>query len=265
MTRGKKKSTKPTMQAKKPANRPDATSGILEGLANKSTSLVAAQRSLTAGSAVTNMKELRYRIRDYFDYEVKSSDTGVGLATILANSKGLWQLGSGSIPDAGDTLNRVRRVRAWVLPRAVNASVSTTSFVASCAVPIVPAGEGAGARLAAVRNTIVNPTFNIEWVLVQDYLAKDVWGDNMALPLSAGSTKDNPEVLRLAILNPDDGTILKDTQVQVCYEIEYAMSMPAAAEVATSVGYTAGWTTQGPGAFNDTFVQIEMLGVSNYS
>lgn len=180
-----------------------------------------AQRSLQAPSATVSSfaqasgstavrKEVTFRVTDFFDYTVS------GVKTVLTPVYSEF-LASGT--PATTQQRRVKRVRLFCLPLAVNADTVQTTFVVLYSVPVT--SPGGGVRLASTRSTVVKPDFNIQWKEVGSSDLSKVWDETVSFPLEKSDLR---ALFRFAVVDADSGADwdAETSPIQFAYVVEYA-------------------------------------------
>lgn len=207
---------------------------------------------------------MTYQYTDFFDYKATTASSDEVVVVNADVSQSIFP-GDSGIVGSGASLARVRKVEAWVLPRASNSEIASTSFIAATGVLARTSVDTGAVRLVAVKNTIVNPTFNTKWVKVVNYTTKQVFGDNLAFPLATGSAKEVLELFRIAMLNPDDGDAILNQDFQVMYRVTMAINLPIAVSRNVGVQNVASWISESSGAAAPSFVMAEVKGISHLS
>lgn len=182
-------------------------------------------------------KELRFKSRQFIDF------VGTEAAPVLKYAFGLLQESLGTA-DTGEKLTstiRLNRVKVFSLPRSVNAANASSSYLALFGLPVAQADEGfpANQNLLAQRNTLVNPTFNVNWVLIGNADFDKLYRDTQYEPTVSESTPYGYNVFSLTFRDPDVNAKTKviTEPIQLCVEIDFTETLPIASTVKTGQLY----------------------------
>jgi len=216
-------------------------------------SIMAAQAS---GAGVTNTQEVVYRVERYFDTELT---TALPVNIYYFDEIQKFFAAGSEISETGNVLARPKTITAYVLPRARNSDVSTSTYVAACC---VQANASISKRtLANVQNTVIKPDFNIEWKKVYHLNVDKTFRNTTLEPFM---NKAGFSLFEISIINPDDGTVVTEP-VQVRLVITYAQNMPPLAEISDEIVPVSSWTTGGTYTSALNYAQVQPLRIQNMS
>lgn len=207
-------------------------------------------------------RELLFRAVDYLDW-------GPNLEKVLqytvSNNQDFLK-GSGG-PDLNDTgMARLQDISCWVLPRAANAQIATSTFQALYSTPAVPAldvifdsgtSDQATSQVAQ-RSTTVNPTFNTKWVQVGYTNFDRVFASSNLMPVAGTNDQRTTVGFSLALIDPDDGSTFTDP-VQLMVVSTFAQTLPLTTSVRAGTTYTSSFNSVAPSAIGDKYAMVELL------
>lgn len=207
-----------------------------------------------AASDSSNQNEIKFKITDFFDYS--PSSTG---GAVLPYWFDLTQDLVGDTDEGSDTLIRPERVQVWVLPRARNADVAASTFVALTGVRAKAPGGGTTV-LANSQNTVVQPDFNIKWRKVLDWKADDLFRNTEIAPVVSSRRQD---LFRMQCIDADDGDTTTEA-VQVRVEIDASQVIPLKNVIEVDSGtYVGSWNADSTPTVTKSFAMIQPLSLAN--
>lgn len=242
-----KASPKQPKKSQSPQNsKPKILSRIMEPRFD-STPLAAAVRTGN-GTEMAATKEVGIKYVFYDDWDAEAQALNPIFAKYFGNQSTLLN------PEASFDVKyfqRIKRVSLYVLPRASNAEVANSTFVAVCGVRGVTA-EGSTLQILGNSQTVVHPDFKLGWQRVATWNYSKLFSDTQIVP----EYQDGGDLVNtgfVGIYNPDDGSVF-DSNVQLRWDIEVANPLPIASEkVAASALFTSPTTTVAPGAIVSGF------------
>jgi hypothetical protein len=189
---------------------------------------------------VTNNKELRLQVVDFFDYATSSS-AGTVAQTV---SNYYWDAyqnlfdnnPSGIITPGLSTFCRVRKIHVWVLPTV---GVSTTDptnnadrvFTVNCQVPASLSGTSPNSAVATnTQVTNVLPQIDTKWKKVLTCDLNQTFRSGVYRPFFAsGSASATAQCLfQMEVVEPDDGRIFiaQDSELSIKVKVMLEVDQP---------------------------------------
>lgn len=182
-------------------------------------------RTIKASNGIiSNNNEIIFSRTFYFDWTQDNTDTKAFVLNLIEPEYEL------TIP---------RHVRIHALPNAKNAETSDSSFMFTGAVPVYRASlsKGEGTVIvqnddAGVVNSIVAPTFNVNWTTVAKWDLLKIFRDSNIQPVDFATKESdssdsifNRLLFRYRLVNPDDYTGYTNS-VQLKIVITYTGIVP---------------------------------------
>lgn len=230
------KAGRPRLVGKPRFNPSNARYAIYNGVGKPEVALESEKprNQMSTISDYSNNKEILVVAQDFLDYKAESGkpvlnyDFGAEQA-IFAFQSGAPNAVPGVIP---------RKVEVYALPRASNANVSSTSYIVAYSTVGAPyANIGDGTRVTrayAQRNTIINPTFNVNWKMVGMTNFDSLFDSSMVVPTGPSGTQFS--LFRLSILDPDSGLPI-NADIQLRIVITYSAPLPVQGAIRRAVAY----------------------------
>lgn len=222
---------------------------------------------MSSGGFTAQTKELKVRATDYLDWT--PGDTNAVLNYAFRQVQSFFTVGALS----PKPISKIDRVTVYVLPRASNAAIASTSFMALYNTPALSSvndeTQTAGAqntqRAVSQRSTLVNPTFNTKWVKVGYTNFNKTFNSSQLLPVrvdTADGTSAGINLFELAMLDVDSGESFKDA-VQLRVDVEYTQTLSTTTNQEISTVYTNSFGATITPVFAQTYAQVELLSVAD--
>lgn len=225
----------------------------------------------STGFNSSNTRELVLTMDDYFDWTLDTEtilpqptplpirDYNINIVNPFFTSS--QELSAGLV---------IRRCTVYVLPKASNNEVATSSFVFQAIVPARQNLEGTTfleERKVGVVNTIVKPDFNINWTRVATFNYLTLFRDSNIVPVTftgSPSSKIIQTLFRFSLVNPDDGSPLDQT-IQVRVHVEATAPIPPVTfwDMGPSSGFKEWDRLENNFTPSSTFVMTQLKKIQN--
>lgn len=197
-----------------------------------------------------NVKDILFETTYFKDFVVAKPGEGEDALPIMVENFARQQA---TLEEATLPFSRVEKVEVFALPRFSNGDNANTTYAVLFGVKGVGKQSNVS-ELAAVHNTVVNPTANVKWVRVGGYNCNSLFGNSVLLP---NTEANHQELFRLSVVNSDTGESEFALPIQLMIKVWYSQVLPPHMTTRVGTQYAKEWLSPTTPPVEDHYALVE--------